>query len=932
MSSNNNWISLTLDRSYNNDNSYELPYDYYETCNINLNNVTNCDDFDMYDGKTAIKIYNENSQDNIDIDINKYKKLYKIELYKHKLFNLMLTVLKINIKKLNKYEDIPEKEFIKQTCIYDLHYKNYDNEENKIYFNSNYRKKIFFIKKEQILIKDILEPANYINDLKIEQPSWLKLNLYNYQKANIKWMVDKEYNYQKIHYYNYPVIKLGKYGYNTANNQFDILNNIKKYSFIKGGALIDEVGLGKTIQMITLSLLNPCTNKKLISKKNKKINSRATLIICPNQLCGQWSREFKKTVSKNKKLKIIIILSKLHYEKYTYNDIINADFVILSFNFLNNDVYKNNWYYLIDNNKEHKREWKLKWDNFYHDKINFFNSKFNDNLFANDFLNLNKPLFHLIIWHRIIVDEFHELYVNHKYIYLSNLLPHFKSKYRWIISATPFMDNFLLTNIFKFITNDINISYNVYYDDEINNHLLSSFRRNTKLSVQKENLLPDIIETVKFLDFSNTEQLIYNAYLQNPLNDKSDIYLRQLCCHPLIADKTKSLLKNCKTLDDIEKMMIVHYKNEIDICTNKINKINNKISAIDDRIKQKKLYNKQKKLSNKISVDSIPDDFNLDDDNIDISKISLNKLHEMKNNYIIKLNDLNTILKGKQSTYNYYISVVDKLNKTIETFDKNNKSTNDDEIDFSNIDFNNISDSDDDSDNDSDNDDNNNGESCGICMSKIKKFELTVTKCGHIFCRTCIQTSINTNNKCPYCKTHLTLSDFYIISSNNNNNVNNTNNTNNFDNSTLDNLIKNVGTKLAHVIQYIKQTDEHMIIFSQWNDLLKKIGSILNQYNIKNIFCKGSCFQRDKAIRSFNENDDIKIIMLSSDSNAAGTNLTKASTILFLDPLYGSLDYRLKQKKQAVGRVHRLGQTKNVKVIHFIIKNSIEEEMFNSSS
>jgi len=56
--------------------------------------------------------------------------------------------------------------------------------------------------------------------------------------------------------------------------------------------------------------------------------------------------------------------------------------------------------------------------------------------------------------------------------------------------------------------------------------------------------------------------------------------------------------------------------------------------------------------------------------------------------------------------------------------------------------------------------------------------------------------------------------------------------------SNINNLLKEridkVGTKLAHLIDYLEKTDEHCIIFSQWHDLLETVGKILNENNIKN--------------------------------------------------------------------------------------------------
>ena len=149
-------------------------------------------------------------------------------------------------------------------------------------------------------------------------------------------------------------------------------------------------------------------------------------------------------------------------------------------------------------------------------------------------------------------------------------------------------------------------------------------------------------------------------------------------------------------------------------------------------------------------------------------------------------------------------------------------------------------------------------------------------------------------------------------------------------------LIAKVGTKLANLILYIKNLNEKCIIFSQWDDMLKNVGDTLDTYNIQNVFCRGNVWTRDKAIRSFTSDPNIKAIMLSSGSAAAGTNLTAASTVILLDPVYkesqdgtmGSYEYRRNVEWQAIGRAYRTGQTKKVTVVRMIIKDSVEEEIY----
>ena len=96
----------------------------------------------------------------------------------------------------------------------------------------------------------------------------------------------------------------------------------------------------------------------------------------------------------------------------------------------------------------------------------------------------------------------------------------------------------------------------IFNVEQISNYMKNNFfRRNTKKSITDEYNLPPIKESVLWLKFSATERMMYNAYLANPNNDKFSVFLRQICCHPKLANEIKDTLLNCKTLEDIQKTM-----------------------------------------------------------------------------------------------------------------------------------------------------------------------------------------------------------------------------------------------------------------------------------------------------------------------------------------------------------------------------------------
>ena len=151
----------------------------------------------------------------------------------------------------------------------------------------------------------------------------------------------------------------------------------------------------------------------------------------------------------------------------------------------------------------------------------------------------------------------------------------------------------------------------------------------------------------------------------------------------------------------------------------------------------------------------------------------------------------------------------------------------------------------------------------------------------------------------------------------------------------LSKLINEHGTKMGHIIteirKMIKETDDQAIIFSQWDSLLQKISGTLIANGIKISQCRGNVMSKNKAVREFNNNKTCRVIMLSSDNAASGLNLTKASRVYMMDPVYGNEEFRISTEVQAVGRVNRLGQKKPVQVFRYLIKDTVEADIFKES-
>jgi E3 ubiquitin-protein ligase SHPRH len=137
------------------------------------------------------------------------------------------------------------------------------------------------------------------------------------------------------------------------------------------------------------------------------------------------------------------------------------------------------------------------------------------------------------------------------------------------------------------------------------------------------------------------------------------------------------------------------------------------------------------------------------------------------------------------------------------------------------------------------------------------------------------------------------------------------------------------------MIKYIViKPDSRIIIFSQWDVMLSLIGKTLSENGIANCFVKGNIWSRNSAISKFRNGktlsgEDNKVIMLSLKNAASGTNLTEATHIFFVEPINAPIDEVKVIESQAIGRACRLGQKQKVELYRILIKDTIEEEIYN---
>jgi non-specific serine/threonine protein kinase len=114
------------------------------------------------------------------------------------------------------------------------------------------------------------------------------------------------------------------------------------------------------------------------------------------------------------------------------------------------------------------------------------------------------------------------------------------------------------------------------------------------------------------------------------------------------------------------------------------------------------------------------------------------------------------------------------------------------------------------------------------------------------------------------------------------------------------------------------------LIFSQFLGMLALIREKLELLGVKYEYFDGSTSapDREKAIQSFQNNDEVRVFLISLKAGGVGLNLTAADYVYIVDPWWNPA-----VEQQAIDRTHRIGQTKNIFAYRMICKDTIEDKI-----
>lgn len=133
---------------------------------------------------------------------------------------------------------------------------------------------------------------------------------------------------------------------------------------------------------------------------------------------------------------------------------------------------------------------------------------------------------------------------------------------------------------------------------------------------------------------------------------------------------------------------------------------------------------------------------------------------------------------------------------------------------------------------------------------------------------------------------------------------------------------------MAIIANLLADNDGKVVIFSQWERMLRILATELERNGIDFCFLHGGVpsLKRKDLIDRFQTDPDCRIF-LSTDAGATGLNLQAASLLINID-----LPWNPAVLEQRIARIYRLGQNNPVQIINMISRGTIEEQMLSTLS
>jgi superfamily II DNA or RNA helicase len=127
---------------------------------------------------------------------------------------------------------------------------------------------------------------------------------------------------------------------------------------------------------------------------------------------------------------------------------------------------------------------------------------------------------------------------------------------------------------------------------------------------------------------------------------------------------------------------------------------------------------------------------------------------------------------------------------------------------------------------------------------------------------------------------------------------------------------------VIHMLHATASEGHKVLVFSQFVRHLAIVKAYLDKEQMPYAYLDGATKDRQGQVETFQQNDKVKIFLISLKAGGVGLNLTKAEYVFLLDPWWNPA-----VESQAIDRAHRIGQENKVIIYKFITRDTVEEKI-----